>query len=68
MLLLVMFMIGVILDNALILRRAFLIMPSTCSLKFNLVSTLIPNRFLQLVFLISKGPINTYTFSFLLKD
>ena len=42
---LLMIIIGVILDNALILRLAFLIIPSKCSLKLTLLSTLIPNSF-----------------------
>ena len=64
--LLFMFINGVILDNALILRLAFLIIPSKCSLKLSLLLTLIPNSFSQLVFLISKGPICIDAFSFLL--
>ena len=43
--LLLMLMIGVILGNALILRLAFLAIPSKCSLKLSLLSTLIPNSF-----------------------
>ena len=54
--LLLMFMNGVILDNALILRLAFLIISPKCLLKLSLLSTLIPNSFSQLVF---KGPIYT---------
>ena len=43
--LLLLLMNGVILDNTLVLRLAFLIIPSKCSLKLSLLPTLIPNSF-----------------------
>ena len=43
--LLLMIINGVILDNVLILRLAFLIIPSKCALKLALLSTLITNSF-----------------------
>ena len=59
-----MFMNGVILDSALILRLALLIIPSKCSLKWSLLSNFIPDCFSQMVILISKGPIYTDTSNF----
>ena len=64
--LLLMFINGVILENALTLRLAFLIIPSNCSLKLSLLSTLIHNSFLQLLFLVLKESICIDIFSFLL--
>ena len=50
------FINGLILDNALILRLAFLIVPSKCSLKLSLLSTVIHNSFPQLLFLRTNMP------------
>ena len=41
---------GKILDKALTLRLAFLIIPSRCSLKLSLLSTLMPSSFSQVLF------------------
>ena len=51
--LLLMFINGII-DNALILRLALLVIPSKRSLKLSLLSTLIPSSSSQLVFLFRK--------------
>ena len=50
-------MIRKIVDKALTLRNAFLIIPSRCSLKLSLLSTLTPSSFSQVLFSIFIFPI-----------